>query len=162
MTVRKLLPLAALVSIASVLPVTRAVYGAPPQAIAVIVNKQNPLAQLSRAELKNLFLKLRQTWPDGKPVVALNASTGTPLRAAFERKLLGMAPSDVGAYWVKQAVTGRTTPPRQVSSSALARQLVKVLPGAIGYVELGQVDATVKVLAIDGLRPTDPKYKFTF
>lgn len=130
--------------------------------IAVIVNAKNPVAKLSRAELKNLFLKLRQSWPDGKPVVALNGRPKTPLRDAFERKVLGMSPDEVGAYWVKQRVTGRTTPPRQVSSSVLARQLVKILPGAIAYVELAHVDPTVKVVAVDGVLPSDAKYGVTF
>ncbi len=133
-----------------------------PTVIAVIVNHKSPVSKLTRAELKNLFLKQRQSWPGGKQVVVLNARAKSKLREAFERKLLGMAPRDVGAYWVRQRVTGRTTPPRQISSSALARRLVKALPGAIAYVELSQVDASVKLVAIDGVSPTDAKYRYSF
>jgi ABC-type phosphate transport system substrate-binding protein len=130
--------------------------------IAVIVNKKNPAISLSRSEMRDIFLKRRQTWPSGDTIVPINGKTRSAIREAFEKLVLGMSPREVGAYWVKQAVTGRATPPRQIGSCDLARRMVAVLPGAIAYIELSRVDDTVKVVKINDKPPTGPDYKYFY
>ena len=49
--------------------------------------------------------------------------------------------------------------PRQQSSPTDVIKFVSFVPGAIGYVRPEEVDASVKVLRVDGLAPGDPGYK---
>lgn len=146
-------------------PVSGGLLAGPPQpstVIAIVTHKKSPVSNLTRAELRDIFLKRRQVWPSGATIVPINSSLDSPLKKAFDQQVLGMSAQELGNYWVKEAVTGRSTPPRRVGTSALAKQLVAAVPGAVTYLELTRVDATVKVIAVDGLQPTNPKYKYRF
>ena len=48
------------------------------------------------------------------------------------------------AYWAKQMFSGNGSPPRELASSADVKRAVAADPTAIGYVEKGAVDSSVK------------------
>jgi ABC-type phosphate transport system substrate-binding protein len=133
-----------------------------PVVIAVVVNKKNSVKNISRAELKDIFLKRRQSWGGGRTIVPINNALKSKLRRIFEQKMLGMSSKEVGAYWVKQSITGRATPPRSVGTEVLARRLVAALSGAISYIELSKVDSSVKVLSVDNVAPSATEYKYKY
>lgn len=135
---------------------------APSKVIAVVVHPKNPVQTLSANELRDIFLKRRQVWPGGQTIIPINPPLESAVKLAFERSVLGMTPQQVGAYWVKAAVTGKTTAPRRVGTTSLAKQLVAALPGAVAYIELSLVDASVKAIAVEGILPTSPKYKHRY
>jgi hypothetical protein len=49
--------------------------------------------------------------------------------------------------------------PRQQNSTPDVIKFISYVPGAIGYVRADEVDASVKVLRVDGLAPGEPGYK---
>jgi hypothetical protein len=49
--------------------------------------------------------------------------------------------------------------PKILSSPAGVRKFIFNVPGAIGYLRIGDVDSTVKVLSIDELMPEDKGYR---
>jgi ABC-type phosphate transport system substrate-binding protein len=155
------LALGALVILALLWPTWRA-QAKKPRLIAVIVNKKNPVQKLSRQQIRDIFLKRRRSWESGRTIVPINNALQSALRKAFLRHVLKMSPQEEGAYWVKQSVTGQSTPPRRVGTSVLAKRLVGSLAGAISYVELSKVDDSVRIIAIDTLKPTDPEYPYRY
>jgi len=139
---------------------TRARAQAPAE-IAVIVNKSNPVEDLPLPELREYFLAERGHWPNGGGKVrVVMLEQGTPAREAALRLIYNMNEKAYVSYFLGKKFRGETLEePRQQSSAADVIKFVSFVPGAIGYVRPEEVDASVKVLRVDGLAPGDPGYK---
>ena len=132
--------------------------------IAVIVNKSNPVDDLPLAELREYFLAERGHWPDGGGKVrVVMLEQGLPARDAALRLIYNMNEKAYVGHFLAKKFRGETPDaPRQQSSAADVIKFVSFVSGAIGYVRPEEVDASVKVLRIDGLAPGDPGYKLKF
>ncbi len=130
---------------------------AEPQAIAVVVDRDNPLSDIGVEELRSLFLGKRREWPDGTRAVPVNLEAGPP-HHAFCTTVLRMSEADYERYWIDEKVRGAGTGPRPLSSSSLVIRLVARVRGAVGYVPLGRIDGSVKVLSVAGISPGQPGY----
>lgn len=155
-----------LVTTTMVVADARPVTAAGGEALAVIVNRHNPTASLSLAELRHLFLKVRRRWDDGRPVLVINHKAGMRVRVAFDRAVLGMSRDAVATYWIKQRVRGLGHPPRSFRSSAIIVRLVAKQREAVAYVPISALSragwpAEVKVLRIDGRMPGDRRYRLS-
>lgn len=133
-------------------------------AIVVIVNTANPIANLSTAELKKLFLSDRGHWDTGKSVAPVMV-TGSVERASFLKIVCRMSDSDFVRYFLQAAFTGKSViPPTEVSSVAALKSFVVASPGAIGFVKALDFhgdgsDGGVRAVKIDGLAASDTGYK---
>ena len=132
-----------------------------PSEIAVIVNKSNPLDDLPLSELREYFLAERGHWPNGGGKVrVVMLEQGAPAREAALRLIYNMNEKAYVSYFLGKKFRGETLDePRQQSSAADVIKFVSFVPGAIGYVRPEEVDASVKVLRVDGTAPGDPGYK---
>jgi phosphate transport system substrate-binding protein len=112
--------------------------------VAVIVHPDNPLSDLSRAELAALFTGEISNWSQlgggDAPVAALGREPGSGTRGAFEESL-GITDSCVYAA--------------EYSSSGDILGNVAANPNAIGYVSLSGVSDAVKALQVDGVACTE-------
>jgi ABC-type phosphate transport system substrate-binding protein len=52
--------------------------------------------------------------------------------------------SQLKSYWSKMVFSGKGNPPKEVANSAEVLKQIAANPNAIGYVEKGAVNATVK------------------
>ncbi|MFA4990149.1 MAG: PstS family phosphate ABC transporter substrate-binding protein [Candidatus Omnitrophota bacterium] len=112
--------------------------------IAVIVNSANPVAALSRKQIKAIFTGDISNWKevggkDGK-IVVVSRDTSSGTFEAFATLVLG-----------GQKV--RTDALMQASNQAII-SIISRTPAAIGYAGLGYVSAEVKALDIEGVKPT--------
>jgi len=114
--------------------------------IAVIVNRDRP-DSIERAAIADIYLRRRRFWDDGSPIIPLNREAGSPLREAFSRLVFGTGSDQLSAYWNEQYFHG-VLPPATLPSSQAIRRFVASEPSAIGYVEAGEADSTVRVAAI--------------
>ncbi|HJQ32396.1 MAG TPA: hypothetical protein VJ866_09460 [Pyrinomonadaceae bacterium] len=132
-----------------------------PAEIAVIVNKSNPVDDLPLSELREYFLAERGHWPNGGGKVrVVMLEQGAPAREAALRLIYDMNEKAYVSYFLGKKFRGETLEePRQQASAADVIKFVSFVPGAIGYVRPEEVDASVKVLRVDGLAPGDPGYK---
>lgn len=106
---------------------------AGPPALWVVVHPNGPAQSLDRDALRAIFTSERRFWPDGSPVVAINAPSKSPSRTHFDREVLGMSPDEAGRYWVNQQVRGAAPAPRK-ATSRLAALMVGKLASAIAYI----------------------------
>lgn len=121
-------------------------------AFAVIVNKANPVKTLTVLELRRIFMKQSRMWPHGESIVPADWDATSPNREVFSRQVLGRSVREMGDYWVQQGVTqGQTPPSTQRSARALLR-FVAGVAGAISYVPVADVDETVAVVKVTGLK----------
>jgi phosphate transport system substrate-binding protein len=124
--------------------------------LAVVVDRDNPRSDISVSELKEIFQGKRKEWSDGARIIALDLEPG-PAREGFNKNVMGMDQSAVDQFWVEQKVRGAGSPPKVVNVST-AVKLVPRVRGAVSYVPLSQVDASVKVLTVNGVAPDKAGY----
>jgi hypothetical protein len=105
-----------------------------PLAFRVIVNGANSAKRLRRATLSGYFLKEATRWPDDGPVVAVDQSLDSRLRASFSMEILHVPAFAVPVYWQQQIFSGRNVPPAVKASDEEVIAFVKANAGAVGYV----------------------------
>jgi hypothetical protein len=125
-------------------------------AIAVIVNRSNPVKNVSASDLQRLYLGATTVFPNREHVLLLEQAN---LRDSFYRTVLMMSEDRVKRYWIGVVFSGSgATPPKSVDEAAVVLDFVRHGRGAIAFVDAQVVDSTVKVLAVEGSRPGDPDY----
>lgn len=123
-------------------------------AIAVIVNKDNPVVTLHIGDLARIYRGERGEWPDDQKIVATNHDVESDLRRRFYATVLGVPPTE------KFRLPGTPIPVHIMTfkSSRVILMYVASTPQAIGYVPVEHLDSSVKVLRVDGLLPDDASY----
>ena len=135
---------------------------APQQAeLAIIVNKSNPTDNISYSELREYFLAERSRWGNGGGKVRIvMRAPGQAEREAVLHLIYNMNEKGFTSYFLGKKFTGEVLEePRQQNSTPDVIKFISYIPGAIGYVRADEVDASVKVLRVDGLAPGEPGYK---
>jgi phosphate transport system substrate-binding protein len=128
--------------------------------LAIVVNRSNPLDQLSLEELRKVFLGERRYWPNGRRITLVMRDLGEPEYKTMLREVYQMDENSLKNHFLRGLFTGEIlVSPKTLATAAGVRKFVFNVPGAIGYVRLTDVDGTVKVLRIDELLPEDKKYK---
>jgi hypothetical protein len=124
--------------------------------LAIVVNPGNATTELSLDRLRRLYLGQATTFPSGA-----HARLGrhTPSAATFDRGALGLQPQIVRSRWMAMVFRGEATAvPTELASLEDVKQFVRSHPDAIAFVPAAQVDVSMKVLTIDGKKPTDAGY----
>ncbi len=135
---------------------------APHASLAIIVNAQNPLNELSIAELRRMLLGDMTRWPDGRKITVVMRDPGQPERDAVLRLVCGMSDQDFTRYLLQAAYRGELqTGPKVLDTPTGMRRFVFNVPGAIGYVRGDEVDGSVKVVRIVGAVPGDLVFGLT-
>jgi ABC-type phosphate transport system substrate-binding protein len=125
--------------------------------IAIVVNHANPLQNLAFSDLRRLYLGETTTFPNRQRVVLV---VHPPGHTAFYRKVLGMSGELVQRHWMGLMFRGEDAdPPKPIASADELNRFVAEHPGAIAFLDLAAVAKNVKIITIDGLLPTDPKYR---
>jgi phosphate transport system substrate-binding protein len=142
-----------------------AVEAPPPAAVvtrshlAVIVNRANPVASISRRELRAIFLGEQSAWPHGRRTTPALREPGNPERAAALRLIYGMSEADLSRYFLHRTFNGGSAlGPRTLATAEGVKRFVFNVPGAIGLVRLADVDDTVKAIKVDDAAPGDAAY----
>ncbi|MET0339456.1 MAG: hypothetical protein ABW252_00560 [Polyangiales bacterium] len=125
--------------------------------LVVFVSRESPLREVSRAELRNLFLR-HSSMIGPHTAIPVHQQPTAAARDKFDAAVLSMSEAELGRYWVDRRVRGESGPPRAIASLAVLLRVVAKLPGAVAYAYANEVDATVRVLRIDGKDPRDPSY----
>jgi phosphate transport system substrate-binding protein len=114
-------------------------------AIAVIVNPENPVTSLTTSQVADIFAGKITNWRGvGGPDLAIglvNRDEASGTRDAFSKLVLKGGDFDPTA-----AV---------LPGTGQVRSVVAQSASAVGYISLGFVDKTVKALTIDGVTPSE-------
>ena len=124
----------------------------------MIVNRANPIASVSRRELRAIFLGEQSTWQHGRRTTPALREPGHPERAAALRLIYGMSEADSAA--ISCIARSRAAAPRvrTLATAEGVKRFVFNVPGAIGLVRLADLDDTVKALKVDDAAPGDAAY----
>jgi phosphate transport system substrate-binding protein len=130
------------------------------ESLAVIVNKSNPVEDLSSLELRKIFLAERRTWPGGHKITVVMREPGQTEREAVLRLVCRMSDSDFNKYFLQLSFTGESqVTPKVLATAGGMLRFVFNVPGAIGYVRAGELDGSVKAVRVDGHAPGDSLYR---
>jgi phosphate transport system substrate-binding protein len=113
-------------------------------AIAIIVDPDNLVDKLTADEARKIFSGEITNWQElgGKDeeIVVVNRDEASGTREAFAKLLMGKK------KFLKKAIVQ--------PGSGQVRSIVGGTPGAIGYLSLGYVENEVKVVALNGVKPS--------
>ena len=130
--------------------------------LAIIVHQSNPADNLTMEELRRLCLGEHRRWPNNRRVTIALREPGQAERETVLREVFGMTEAELARHFLQATFKGESiSPPKELSTAAGVRRFVFNVPGAIGFVRLREVDATVKVISLDGLAPTNANYRLT-
>lgn len=144
--------------VSMLMPLQSGVHAEAHPPLVVVVGVKTNLTDISLAMLRRAFQGEVALTTDGKRLVPLNHAVGSLERVQFDEAVLGLAPSDVGRFWINRRIRDEAPPPRTLPSADLGVRVVASYPGAITYVSGSAVNASVRILRIDGKLPSDPGY----
>ena len=135
------------VAFPAVVAVVLATGASPSRAgVVAVVSSKSPITALSREQVADIFLGRTSRYPNGDPAVPIDQAENSVARDEFYAKFAGKLPAQVKAHWSKVIFTGRGQPPPEVSTDGEVKKRVLGNPNAIGYIERGAADPTVRVL----------------
>ena len=119
---------------------------------AVIVNKDNGVANLTSAHLTKIIRGEVKKWPDGKNVILVLHKDSASEREAIER-LNKMSAGEWTAFVIahKDSIIF-------VDTDAEVLKAVQAEPGALGLIEVHSIDGSVSVVRVDGKLPMESGY----
>jgi phosphate transport system substrate-binding protein len=120
--------------------------------MAVVVNKDVPVQNITSAHLAKLFKGEVKKWPDGNNVLLVLHSS-SPGEMATLQHLSKMSEAEV-----KAMLAAHNDSARMVSTDADVIDAVASTPGAIGFVEEHSITQRVNVIRVDGKLPMESGY----
>lgn len=120
--------------------------------IAIVVNKSNPVSNITPQQLYDIYAKKTTNWKDvsssfNKTTAAYGRESGSGTRSCFEDVLKNDFKLDIAKNYGKLDAEISTTGAMQTS--------VKTNQGAIGYMSLGDYDSSqVKAVKFNGVEAT--------
>jgi len=119
---------------------------------AVIVNKDNAVANVTSAHLTKIIRGEVKKWPDGKNVILVLHKDSAGEREALEH-LNKMSAGEWTAFVIahKDSIIF-------VDTDADVLKAVQAEPGALGLIEVHSIDNSVSVIRVDGKLPMESGY----
>jgi ABC-type phosphate transport system substrate-binding protein len=115
--------------------------------VAVIANKTVPVDSVSKTQLLDFYSGDIKEWNNDKPVVVFDLKPRLEIRERFYQ-YLGKSSSRMRSIWLKKVLSGEGDPPKALESEEVILKIVAKTPGAIGFIDKGKVDSSVKVIAM--------------
>jgi hypothetical protein len=127
--------------------------------IAVVVNSDTPVSDLSLSEVRKVLLGERQYWNSKLPVTLLIRAPVARERDVVLQVIYQMSEAQFKQYWVAKIFRAEAaSPPKIVYSNDMQYDLVTAIPGAIAFVDAKAVRPGVRVLRVDGHLPGEKDY----
>jgi ABC-type phosphate transport system substrate-binding protein len=113
--------------------------------VRVVAAAKSPLEPLTAEQAGALFLG--KTDKVGSNSVQLyDQADSNPIREVFYTKVADKTQPQVRAAWSRLVFSGKAVAPKEAANSAELKKALAANPLAVGYMEPGAVDASVKVL----------------
>lgn len=120
--------------------------------MAVVVNKDNKVEDVTAVHLGKIFRSEIKKWPDGKAVILVLHKNSEGETETLER-LIKMSPGEL-----KALIATHKDSIMVADSDADVLKIVQSTPGAVGLVEIHSIDNTVNVVKVDGKLPMESGY----
>lgn len=114
----------------------------------VVVNSANTTSgDVGKEEAKNIYLKIKTTWPDGTEAIPFGRPSESAAHQAFLSGILGFSQADLDQHWASEKSKTGQSAPREVGSENILLRQISRKPGAFGVVKAGtSLPSGVKIL----------------
>lgn len=127
-----------------------------PAQIAVVVNKNNPVNNLSLKELQQIYLGEKSLFT-GNLVISLGADANNNQK--FVKKLFNWSEVNYKKHWMNLIFSGGNyIAPKEFKRLDQIEKFVLYNEGSIAFVDFSMVNENMKVISINGKFPDDEKY----
>jgi ABC-type phosphate transport system substrate-binding protein len=134
-------------------------HAAADDSLAIVVNRTNPVENLSFLELRKIFLGEQTHWSNRRRITVVMLEPGNSERQAVLAQIYKMDEKDFINYFLHGMFTGEIhAAPKALPSSAEVLKFVLNVPGAIGYVKNPDVNESVKVVRVESRLPSEKEY----
>ena len=120
--------------------------------IAVAVNPENPVQNLSKDQVQKIFMGEITNWKEvggnDEEIIVVSRESGSGTRGAFE-EILKIEKEVEG-----KKISGLVQTALQAEGTGAVKANVASKTNAIGYVSLGYIDETIKTVQVEGADPT--------
>jgi ABC-type phosphate transport system substrate-binding protein len=120
--------------------------------MAVVVNKDNNVENVTAVHLSRIFRSEIKKWPDGKTVILVLHK-----ESAGETETLLRLIKISASEW-KALIAAHKDSIVMADSDAEVLKIVQTTPGAVGLVDVRFVDNTINVVRVDGKLPMESGY----
>ena len=120
--------------------------------MAVVVNKENSVGNVTAANLGKIFRGEVKKWPDTKAITVVLHKDSAGEIETLEHLV------KINTEELKALENAHKDSIILVDSDADVLKMVQSMPGAIGLVELHSVDSTINVVRVDGKLPMQEGY----
>jgi hypothetical protein len=120
--------------------------------MAVVVNKDSNVAEVSSAHLAKMFLLEEKKWPNGKDIVLVLHSDSMGESVTLER-LSGMSSKDLKSF-----IAAHKSSFVLVETDDDVLRFVESSSGALGLVDVRSINDQVRVLKVGGKLPMEDGY----
>ena len=124
--------------------------------IAVVVNQNNLVINVSAAELRKIFAGERSSWPGGTSIKLLTRGRGAREHDCL-LGLLHMTETEYEHYWKERSGVG-TEAPVTLPSNGMQKEAVQAFRGAIALVQMRDVRSPMRVIKVEGRFPNQDGY----
>ena len=131
--------------------------------IAVIVNKSNPVSDVSYNELKQISEARKQYWGNGEKIILIFK----PVTSVETRALIDMVYKikyeEFDKYWFLKVYENKIMEfPKILNSTGTINILVSEIQGAIAFIGVDEVSkrGNIKVIRVNGKMPDEDGYPF--
>lgn len=127
--------------------------------VVVIVNKDNETTNLSKDELKSIYLGEQQQWQDGSRIVLTDRKDNDEAAIKFYEDFLGRSQRKLRKLWLRKVITGEISPPESYETDEGIIKFVSKNTGAIGFIKLESLNDSVRTISIEGREPKHKDYE---
>jgi ABC-type phosphate transport system substrate-binding protein len=127
--------------------------------IAIVVNPDTPVGELSLSEVRKVMLGERQYWSSRIPIVLLIRAPVARERDVVLKVIYQMTETEYNQFWVAKIFRAEAAiAPKIVYSNDMQFELITAIPGAIAFVDARNVRPGMRVVKVDGHLPGDRNY----
>jgi len=114
--------------------------------IFVVVSKSNPISQLTKMQVVDIYMGRYIIFPNGKPVTPLDLGGDSETKKNFYKLLVDKDIANINAYWARLLFSGRANPPETVDSIDVLLARVRTNDRLLAYVPEAEIDESVKIV----------------
>lgn len=122
-------------------------------ALAIIVNKTNPIENITIDEAREIFTGRINNWSvlggPNKPIQVVNRESGSGTRDLFTEIIMHIMLADKTKKVVPMSLRSVVN-----NSNAEVKESIKLMPNSVGYISVGYLDSSVKALKINSIPST--------
>jgi hypothetical protein len=127
--------------------------------LAVVVNANNPVQELTVAELRKIVNGERQFWSGKTQILLVLKSDDTPETQLLLGRTIHANGAEFNKIWTERVFRGDATKaPLRVPSSGMLVQVIRDYRGGIGFVAGHDLPPDLKIVKIEGKLPGEAKY----